>query len=79
LLSGAEAPDVRLIGVQGRGELVEDSQAAEDAEEILGADAAIAVLEPDQSGPGDVAAVGKLGLGQAAQLAPSREILAELT
>src|SRR4029077_6785170 len=78
-LLGPPATHIRFVGIQRPLDVLEDAEAAKDPEEVLGAHSPIALLRPDQRAPRDVAAIGELRLGQAAELSPGANVLGERT
>jgi len=65
-----QAPDIRRIGVNRRGHLIESSEAVKDSKHDLKAHCTVAALDAHQRLTIDAGPVGQLVLGQAAQLAP---------
>jgi hypothetical protein len=68
----AQASEVRFVGIERFVEEIEDSEGPNDAQEILQADPAVALLEANQSTPRHPRPVGELDLGEAAQTSPGR-------
>jgi hypothetical protein len=66
LLLGAEPADVALHRVERVGYQLLDAKCAQDAQQVLCADAAVCCLETADYSAGNARALGKLGLGQAA-------------
>jgi hypothetical protein len=77
LLFKTQPADIARIGVEGGGEARENPQAAEDAQQVLRADAAVASLESGNRVAADAGPIRELSLGQAAQAAPDRDIVGE--
>jgi hypothetical protein len=78
MLRRSKATDVALERVESPKQAVHDPQAAEDAQQVLRADAAVAPLESRNRVAGDAGPVRELSLGQAAQAAPNGDIIGEL-
>src|SRR6185295_2986199 len=72
---GAQPPHVGLVWIERGGDHVEDSEPAQHLEHVLQADPPVSALEPSESVARDSGAVRELGLGQAAQLSPPRNVL----
>ena len=72
------APEVRAQRVESSGEGVEDAERACHLQDHVETDGGVAVLELAQGVAGDVRALGDLLRGEAEDLAPAGEVVADL-